>query len=293
MRAGRRQRWGPVARPAARRRAAHASHQPEAGEAVPPSFGPIVRELGKLGVRRVEDVRPVSGGSINAAYRITCTRAADAGGGSAEYFCKVNESAGPSMFRAEQLGLEAILATGAVVAPKPLAVGSLQNEHATGGSFALMEWLPLAPSMPRASHAALGAALARMHLAPPASLLGYGAAPEGQFGFWVDNTIGSTPQANAWRGDWAAFFGEQRLAPMAGRVARRFRDEDVRRRAARLLDRLPALMAAAGPIRPALIHGDLWFGNAAALEDGRPAVFDPAAYYAHAEADLGIAQARL
>ena len=41
-------------------------------------------------------------------------------------------------------------------------------------------------------------------------------------------------------------------------------------------------------IRPSLLHGDLWSGNYSADADGNPSIFDPACYYGHHEADLGI-----
>ena len=42
------------------------------------------------------------------------------------------------------------------------------------------------------------------------------------------------------------------------------------------------------PVQAALLHGDLWSGNAAMLADGTPVVFDPAPYYGHREADLAM-----
>lgn len=40
-------------------------------------------------------------------------------------------------------------------------------------------------------------------------------------------------------------------------------------------------------VRPSVLHGDLWSGNIAAV-DKQPAVFDPATYYGHAEAEFGM-----
>lgn len=48
-----------------------------------------------------------------------------------------------------------------------------------------------------------------------------------------------------------------------------------------------------GPLRiqPALLHGDLWSGNAGAdSASGEPVIFDPSSYYGHNEADLAIAR---
>lgn len=40
----------------------------------------------------------------------------------------------------------------------------------------------------------------------------------------------------------------------------------------------------------ALVHGDLWSGNAHALADGRFALIDPAAYAGHYEVDLALSE---
>ena len=40
-------------------------------------------------------------------------------------------------------------------------------------------------------------------------------------------------------------------------------------------------------IRPSILHGDLWSGNIASV-DGQPAIFDPASYYGHSEAEFGM-----
>ena len=40
-------------------------------------------------------------------------------------------------------------------------------------------------------------------------------------------------------------------------------------------------------IRPSLLHGDLWSGNIGSA-DGRPSIFDPAAYWGHHEAEWGV-----
>jgi fructosamine-3-kinase len=39
-----------------------------------------------------------------------------------------------------------------------------------------------------------------------------------------------------------------------------------------------------------LLHGDLWGGNASALADGTPVVFDPAVYCGDREADLAMTE---
>lgn len=39
-------------------------------------------------------------------------------------------------------------------------------------------------------------------------------------------------------------------------------------------------------ITPALVHGDLWFGNAAVAEDFAPIVYDSSSFYAHNECKI-------
>ena len=41
---------------------------------------------------------------------------------------------------------------------------------------------------------------------------------------------------------------------------------------------------------PSLLHGDLWGGNWAADESGRPVVFDPAVYFGDRETDIAMSE---
>jgi len=42
--------------------------------------------------------------------------------------------------------------------------------------------------------------------------------------------------------------------------------------------------------QPALVHGDLWSGNAAVTLDREPVIFDPATYYGDREVDLAMTE---
>ena len=57
----------------------------------------------------------------------------------------------------------------------------------------------------------------------------------------------------------------------------------------RLVERLAAFFLDRR-VAPALVHGDLWSGNAAMLPDGTPVVFDPAIHFADRETDLAMAE---
>jgi fructosamine-3-kinase len=186
------------------------------------------------------------------------------------FFVKVTDRAYMNALSAESDALGAIARTGSVRVPTVHACG-----EAPDGAFLAIEWLDLADG---GRGAALGRALARLHQTT---------AP--RFGWHRDNTIGATPQSNAWSDDWTAFFRDRRLAPQfalarrngfAGRLAR---DGD------RLLDRMPRLLAGHAPAA-SLLHGDLWSGNAARLADGTPVVFDPSCHFGDREADLAMTE---
>jgi len=53
---------------------------------------------------------------------------------------------------------------------------------------------------------------------------------------------------------------------------------------------IPHLLGERLQVEPVLLHGDLWSGNAGTEKNGDPVIFDPAGYYGHNEADLGIAR---
>jgi fructosamine-3-kinase len=209
----------------------------------------------------------VGGGCINQAARLDTSAGA--------FFAKWHPAPPPGMFSAEAAGLAALAAS-----PTPLAVPEpvAWDDGASGGpGFLITTWL--APGRPGAGFAAdLGAGLAALHRST---------APA--FGFAADNYCGSTPQPNGWRGRWLDFYREQRLAHQlrlaveAGRI-----DPAQRRGYDRLLDGLDDLLPEDGE-RPALVHGDLWSGNVHVTAAGLPALLDPAAYFAHREAELGMA----
>ena len=204
---------------------------------------------------------------------------------------------GAAMFEGEAWGLRAMAATSTLRVPRPLHTGAL----ATGGSFLVMEHLPLGACT---DQAALGRRLALMHaVRARRAVLPYlhclltaprpsqaqplcEEARAGRFGFPVDNTIGGTPQRNSWSAEggtlgWVKFFAEQRLRPQCALT----QEPALQRLGEALCARLPELFEGVPDVQPATLHGDLWSGNIAAA-DGAPVVFDPAAYYGARDALL-------
>jgi protein-ribulosamine 3-kinase len=203
----------------------------------------------------------VAGGSINVCYRWS----SDAG----PLFVKVATVEALPMLVAEAAGLAELAAANAVRVPRVLAVGP-----AAGSAFLALEWLAAGRADAKCERL-LGEQLAALHRVTAE-----------RFGWSRDNTIGSTPQANGWCGDWGEFFRERRLKPQLALAVSRGNAE-LEPWGERLLESLPQLLAGHRP-QPALLHGDLWGGNWLALATGEPAIFDPAVYYGDREADLAM-----
>jgi protein-ribulosamine 3-kinase len=211
---------------------------------------------------------PVSGGCIHTAYRLDGEDAA----GKRSYFAKVNEPESAAMFAAEAEGLAALRAAGAVRVPEIVARGE-DDERA----WLVLEWLDLVP-LEVTSAAKLGDDLAAQHR-----------VPQQRFGWGRNNYIGASPQPNAWSEDWLDFWRKNRLHPQLRYAAHNRLPTRMIDRGERLLADSEILLRDHKPA-PSLLHGDLWGGNASALADGTPALFDPAVYVGDREADVAMTE---
>ncbi|MES1981400.1 MAG: fructosamine kinase family protein [Pseudomonadota bacterium] len=209
------------------------------------------------------DAQPLSGGSINQAWRMTATDGRS-------YFAKLNRADTLPMFAAEQTGLAAVAATATVRVPHAITCGVAAER-----AFLVLEYLALNS---RGNALLLGRQLAALHRTQ---------AP--QFGWQQDNTLGTTPQHNARSSDWVAFWSEQRLGFQLDLAARNGYRGELQKQGRELQQKLPQLFADYRPV-PSLLHGDLWGGNRAYCEDGTPVLFDPAPYFGDREADLAMTE---
>jgi protein-ribulosamine 3-kinase len=202
------------------------------------------------------------GGSIN-----TCYRWESAVG---PLFVKVAAGERRAMLEAEAVGLEELRRTAAVRVPRVLGVGLHESE-----AWLALEWIQLGARTVGAE-AVFGELLASQHRCT---------APE--FGWYRNNTIGSTPQLNDWTGDWVEFFRERRLRYQLGLAATRGHGGLLQNRGEQLLEKMGGLFSTYRPV-PSLLHGDLWGGNWGVATGGGPVIFDPAVYYGDREADLAM-----
>lgn len=200
-------------------------------------------------------------GSVNAAWRVR-TSAGD-------FFLKCNDAFNlPGLFEAESRGLRRLRDTGTLRVPQVL-LQTTAGENA----FLLMEFVP-ARDEGDGFFAGFGRGLARMHRNTWKA-----------FGLDHCNYISSIRQSNAPRGDWAPFFIEERVEPLLKSAI----DVDLMPQSSlKLFDQLFRKIPDIIPDEPpALLHGDLWYGNF--IRHGDEAVLiDPAIYYGYREVDLAM-----
>jgi fructosamine-3-kinase len=209
----------------------------------------------------VDEQQSVAGGSINNAFVLN-------GAGGYRYFIKTNKTGRQAMFEAEARGLEEIASSRCIKVPSAICFGDDGVQ-----SYIVLEYLDLSG---RADQAVLGEQLAALHgvYAP-------------QFGWGIDNTIGATHQPNKKMDDWLDFWRDQRLSFQLKLAADNGYGGELQVLGEKLLLEMPKLFTGR-TIKPSMLHGDLWGGNVAGLQDTTPVIFDPAFYYGDREADLAM-----
>jgi fructosamine-3-kinase len=226
------------------------------------------------------DARPVGGGCINDAYRVTLADGTTA-------FVKTRAEASPGEYAAEAAGLRWLAEPGALRTPRVIS-------HDAG--HLALEWVP-AGALDAAGAEELGRGLALTHAAGApcfgidgslgASAQPGGAGEEGGVAEGAAATFGSLRLPNDPAPDWPQFYGERRLRPLARiAVERGALGSDDAAAVERVAKRLGELCGPAEP--PARLHGDLWSGNVMADADGRPWLIDPSCYGGHREIDLAM-----
>ncbi len=228
----------------------------------------IIKHIEQTTGRRfsVGQQKRLGGGCINAAFLLT-------GDDGQQYFVKTNRAGQQAMFAAEARGLQVIASSNTVKVPRPICFGENQTQ-----SYIVLEYLNLTG---RTDQRLLGEQLADMH-----------DVSVEQFGWDINNTIGATFQPNAWMDSWLDFWREQRLGLQLKLAAQNGYGGELQSLGEKLLVEMPLLFAdrvfSTRKIKPSMLHGDLWGGNVAGMQDGTPIIFDPAFYYGDREADLAM-----
>jgi protein-ribulosamine 3-kinase len=213
-------------------------------------------------VRRASSV---SGGSINAAYRIELNDGRSC-------FLKTNEGYLYAMFEAEAKGLKVLrgVCEGIRV---PEVIGHNKTDDGRL-SWLLLEYVDNSrPGGTFFSH--FGRQLAALHR-----------HSNDRFGLDHHNYIGSLYQSNTPHKTWASFYARERLMPqMKAAIDSGLLQPGIARNFENLFARLGEIFP---DEPPALLHGDLWGGNYLCDSEGTPVIIDPAVYYGHREMEIAF-----
>lgn len=207
--------------------------------------------------------KPIAGGDVNTSYLLTTS--------GLQYFVKtLNRPNAQLMHVAEADGLKALRHNPLIAVPEVIGQGSKGQT-----SFILLQALQLGgPS----SWRAVGRGLATTHK-----------QTSDRFGWPKNNFIGTSVQLNHEHPSWSQFWWHQRLLPQLELAYRNSHRAALQPWEQALLEASERLLESHNP-QPSLVHGDLWSGNVGFLQDGQPAMFDPACYYGDREVDLAMSQ---
>jgi fructosamine-3-kinase len=217
----------------------------------------------KLG-GKIKSFTSLSGGCISDAYRITTE-------GNKQYFLKYNSSSANDMFIKEAHGLMELEKANAIRIPQVLSFDE---------DYIILEFIQSGNKI-KNFFEEFGRSFAEMHKYYSET-----------FGFYEDNYIGSNPQMNIpdenEKLDWATFYFNKRIL-FQFRLAEKLGNstEELRKGISKLEDRIEDIIGR-NKENPSLLHGDLWGGNYMVDESGNAVLIDPAVYYGHREADLGM-----
>lgn len=209
----------------------------------------------------IDERVPVGGGCINSAFRLT--------GEGQSYFVKANDEHMRHMFDAEYAGLLELHNAQAIRVPQPIVVG-----ESKGQAWLVLENMELGHG---GNSRMAGEQLALMHRHQAQ-----------QYGWSIDNTIGSTLQINHQEDEWVRFWAEHRLGFQLELAVRNGFAGHLQQQGEKLLEGIHLLMDH-DPV-PSLLHGDLWGGNIGYQSDGTPVIYDPAVYYGDREADIAMTE---
>ena len=215
----------------------------------------IENEIGK-----VSKLTPLSGGSINDAYKVETS--------SGVYFLKYNLR--PKLFLPEIVGLQtlslALKECSYLIVPEII----FHNEH-----LLILEFIDNKEFTAKGwSNLAYGLRFLHSHNSD-------------KFGFKEDNLIGSTKQVNVQNNSWGEFFFNHRLVYQQALQADEFK-YDAKSFLENNKDKLIDLLNSFEVI-PSLVHGDLWSGNVMCDLNDRAVIIDPAVYYGDPDVDYAMA----
>lgn len=214
--------------------------------------------LSQLPLTNIQSLKPVAGGDINDSYEII----SDEG----RMFLKVQPNRGKEFFAHEVEGIKLL----SQVANVPTVIDYGEIEH---DGFLILAWIDIG----NGKQYELGQMVAQVHQ-----------IHHNRFGLDNDFTVGKFPKINTWQNSWSKFFINQRLEPLIKLAKEKGRWNNSRDHHYQILKQQIIEYDQTHKIKPSLLHGDLWSGNAIFTTTHQPMLIDPDVFYGDREFDLGI-----
>ena len=155
-----------------------------------------------------------------------------------------------------------------LVIPEVIAYKNIKNIE-----ILLIEWI----DMHNFDQKKLGKGLGELHLKSAES------NPK-MFGFPVEGFIGTTDQKKGLEDNWIDCFLNLRIIPQLLSLKSRILDKEIINK---VKEKIQTELLNHKPIN-ALVHGDLWSGNAGMDKNGKGVIFDPASWWADNEVDIAM-----
>ncbi len=224
----------------------------------------IITLLEKKLKQNFTDITPLSGGCISSAYKLKLNN-------KQELFLKHNPSVSDKMFIAEAHGLQELNKSGAIRVPEVMMYNN---------DFILLEFIQQG-NKNKKFFSEFGRSFALMHRHASEN-----------YGFYEDNFIGSNEQKNlplsSEKENWISFYFNKRILfqlELAEKLG--YATSELKKGIGTLEEKIEEIIGI-NDEEPSLLHGDLWGGNYIVDENGNACLIDPAVYYGHREADLGM-----
>ena len=225
----------------------------------PIEINEICEELGETYPKSIEQVH---GGDIHSAWRIEFSNK--------KLFLKRNIR-NKKFLEFEKYCLQNLrkyINQENLVIPEVIAYKNIKNIE-----ILLIEWI----DMHNFDQKKLGKGLGELHLKSAES------NPK-MFGFPVEGFIGTTDQKKGLEDNWIDCFLNLRIIPQLLILKSKTLDKEIINK---VKEKIKTELLNHEPIN-ALVHGDLWSGNAGMDKSGKGVIFDPASWWADNEVDIAM-----
>jgi protein-ribulosamine 3-kinase len=194
------------------------------------------------------------------------------------FFIKVlSKEVGKNMVHGEFEAMKAIYKLLPDFAPEPIAWGTYEMTPDT--HFFLCEFRDMTDDMPDPHK--FTSLLAKLHQ--------NGTSPNGKFGFHVTTYSGNLPQMVEWEDNWERFFAKSMRCALDHEIKAKGHDPEFDVLVPILFNKvIPRLLrpleSEGRKVKPALVHGDLWYANSGKdVDTDTSLIFDACSFYAHNE----------